>query len=109
MKKVLSAVALFLMLVLLSATAAASVARWLDSDKDSAYHTDHLRKHLGSQSCKVSANYVAIRQEAGGKKVVGHLEQSDAFILEEIDGQWASFVPRKIRIVSAPLSNSSLT
>ncbi len=75
--------------LILTVTASADPARFYNSDRNQAYHSEHLQEHLGSQSCKVSGNYIKIRTTAGGNKVVGHLEQADVFSLDELDGHWA--------------------
>ncbi|MCR5297188.1 MAG: SH3 domain-containing protein [Clostridiales bacterium] len=89
MKKKILAFALLLAMVLSSVSAYAAPARFLKQDNNSAYHAEHLRNHIGSENCKSSGDYVKVRVSPGSEKLRGHLEQSDAFILEEIDGNWA--------------------
>ena len=75
--------------VLWCITAFADPARFLKDDHNSAYHAQHLLEHVGSKNCKVSGNYIKVRDAAGSERVHGHLEQSDSFVLEAIDGNWA--------------------
>ena len=89
MKKTWFILVLCAVLVLMI-SASADPARFYNSDRNQTYHSEHLLEHLGSQSCKVSGNYIKVRTTAGGSKVVGHLEQADVFSLDELVDHWAS-------------------
>jgi len=67
----------------------ADQARFLKDDGNQAYHAEHLLLHVGSQNCKVAGNYIKIRDAAGSSNVLGHLEQSDVFTLDYMNGSWA--------------------
>lgn len=71
--------AVVLAFVLIPQSVWAEKARSISSDADSAYHAEHLQKHLGETSCHATGNYIKTRSEAN--KVIGHLEQADAFTL----------------------------
>ena len=62
MKKKILAFALLLAMVLSSVSAYAAPARFLKQDKNSAYHAEHLRNHIGSENCKSSGDYVKVRK-----------------------------------------------
>lgn len=79
-----------LFILLLSSSALADKARFIDDDADSIYHANHLKQHEDVEGLACTGNYVKVRAEAGGKsEVLGHLEQADAFILLEMSETWA--------------------
>ena len=78
-----------IVLMLLASAAFADPARFLKNDRNSAYHAGHLLEHIGSGNCKVSGNYIKVRPSPGSNSVLGHVEQSDAFTLDAVDGNWA--------------------
>ncbi len=88
MKKTFAALLAFVILFACSVSIA-DQARFLKDDKNKTYHAKHLLLHLGSQNCKVSGNYIKVRKAAGSNDVLGHLEQSDAFTLDDMNGSWA--------------------
>jgi len=59
----------------------AAKARSISSEADSAYHAEHLKRHIGESSCFATGNYIKAYSKADKSKVVGHLEQADEFIL----------------------------
>lgn len=67
----------------------AAKARSISSDTDSAYHSEHLKKHLRETDCHATGNYIKTRSKVNGSKVVGHLEQADEFILLDVKNGWA--------------------
>lgn len=89
MKKLLFVTALLILLVV-GSLAFSDPARFLDEDKNQSYHYKHLLLHVGSQNCKVSGDFIKIREAVGSNKVLGHLEQSDTFTLNSMNGSWAS-------------------
>lgn len=80
---------LSLLLLLSCESAFADKARSISSDADSSYHAEHLKKHLGETTCYATGNYIKARNKANGKKVIGHLEQADEFILLDVKNGWA--------------------
>ncbi len=80
---------LCLILVFMPLFVQAEPARYFKQDKNRTFHAEHLRLHIGSKNCKASGNYLKIRTEPDGKKVVGHLEMADTFTLDEISDHWA--------------------
>jgi len=72
------------LLFLCSNSALAAKARSISSDADSAYHEDHLKRHLGDTSCYATGNYIKTRSNANSNKVIGHLEQADEFMLLDL-------------------------
>ena len=69
--------------------ALAAKARSITTNADSDYHDSHLALHIGDINCHGTGNYVKIRTQAGGDKIVGHLEQADAFNLVDVQNGWA--------------------
>ena len=63
------------------ASALAAKARSISSNTDSAYHAEHLQRHIGESSCFATGNYIKVYNKSKGNKVTGHLEQADEFIL----------------------------
>ena len=80
---------LFILLLISCESAFAAKARSISSDADSAYHADHLQRHLGETDCHATGNYIKTRSKANGNKVIGHLEQADEFILLDVKNNWA--------------------
>lgn len=76
-------------LLMVCESAFAAKARSISSDSDSAYHAEHLIKHLDETECQATGNYIKTRSKANGSKVVGHLEQADEFILLDVKNGWA--------------------
>ncbi len=94
---------LFLALLLYTHCALAAKARSIASEADSAFHAQHLAGHIGAIDCVATGNYIKVRTEPGGNKLVGHLEQADAFDLVDVRDGWAL-----IRVTaSAPTSPDS--
>ncbi len=94
--KSVSAVIMCLLLVLSIGFTGAEPARFLKQDNNNIYHSEHLRLHLTSRNCKVSGNYIKVRTEPGGSKVLGHLEMADTFTLDDVSDHWV-----KITVVRA--------
>lgn len=87
MKRVLG---ILLLVVLLGMSSAqADRARFLRNDGNSSYHAQHLQMHIGSQGCRISANYLKVRRSAGSSSVIGHVEQADLVRLLSVEGNWA--------------------
>ena len=107
MKRILFISTLILILII-SVSAFADMARFVRDDGNTVFHSEHLYLHIGSKNCKTSGNYIKIRTEAGGNKVIGHLEMADTFTLDEISDHWA-----RITVVRAsktsPDSHDGLT
>ena len=82
-------VALIMMSFLYSSEALAAKARSITTDADSAYHSNHLELHIGQTDCFCTGNYVKVRTQQNGNKVVGHLEQADHFNLADVRDGWA--------------------
>ena len=78
-----------LALWLIGGTAIAEKARNISSDADSQYHAAHLENHLDTTDVYCTGNYVKVRNQINGQKVVGHLEQADQFQLLEMKNGWA--------------------
>ena len=89
MKKYLGFIAVLLAILLIASTGLAVQARFFRDDQDQDYHSSHLSLHIGSMNCSASGNHLKMREEPGGKKILGYLETGDIFILEDIFGQWA--------------------
>ena len=83
--------AFFLLLTLLPCAALAAKARGIDSDEASAHHAAHMASHEGEDTCRVVANYLRVRTQ-DGRTVIGHIEQADTFVLQDVDGQRAYVV-----------------
>lgn len=81
----------------------ADQARFLKDDGNKTYHSEHLLLHVGSQNCKVSGNYIKVRNNVGSNDVLGHLEQSDIFTLDYMNGSWVHITV----VVSAKTSSDS--
>lgn len=88
MKKSIAILLTFVILFTLSVSFA-DQARFLKEDGNKTYHSEHLLLHVGSRNCKVSGNYIKVRDGAGTNDVLGHLEQSDVFTLDYMNGSWA--------------------
>ena len=72
--------ALTLALCMAAPAALAAKARSISGEADSRYHAAHLERHIRSQECRATGNYIKVLSRAGGD-VLGHLEQADSFIL----------------------------
>ena len=83
-------VSVLLIFLVAGAVALADPARFLNEDGNQTYHSEHLLLHVGSQNCKVSGNYIKVRDATGSNIVLGHLEQSDSFTLNSLNGSWAN-------------------
>ena len=86
-KRILTLLAL--VLLLLPAGVLAEKARFYRQDNNRTYHSQHLAAHVGSANCRVSGNYITVRSGRGSGSTVGHVEQADAFRLEEVSGHYA--------------------
>lgn len=75
-----------LVLITVFLVAGADSARYLNKDKNQQYHSEHLEEHQGSKNCKVSTGHVEVWDDPTSKKVLGHLEQTDTFTIDELDG-----------------------
>ena len=82
-------IALVTLALLCTNEAMAAKARSIATNADSDYHDSHLSLHIGDINCYGTGNYVKIRTQAGGDKIVGHLEQVDAFNLVDVQSGWA--------------------
>lgn len=82
--KRISVLLLTILFMILCVSALAAKARSISSEADSAYHEEHLKRHIGESSCFATGNYIKAYNTAGGSKVTGHLEQADKFILLDI-------------------------
>ena len=80
---------LALALLLLPVCALADKARFLIRDGNRTYHSQHLVLHTGSANCRVSGNYITVRSGKGSGSTLGHVEQADAFRLDEVSGNYA--------------------
>lgn len=77
------------LIILMTGSAYAGKARFIDSEEESKFHRQHLLIHLGEEECHVTGNYIKARSEKDRKTVIGHVEQLDRFWLHEVDGQYA--------------------
>lgn len=81
---------IFLILsMLLSSTAYASKARFIDTDEESLFHRNHLKIHVGEDECHVTGNYIKMREIDDKTTVIGHVEQLDSFVLHAVDDKYA--------------------
>ena len=81
--------AMTILMLLVCDCALAAKARSISTDADSAYHAQHLARHIGETACRAVGNYVKVRSKANGSQIVGHLEQADTFILRDVNDRWA--------------------
>ena len=76
---------LLISLCMMCSKAGAAKARDIRSDADAAYHAEHLHSHLNDVTCRVTGNYIKVRTEArSNAKVLGHLEQADVFVVQDV-------------------------
>ncbi len=80
---------LIMTVLMMSVSAFADPARFLNEDNNREYHWQHLQMHIGSTSCLASGNYIKVRPEAGSSHVIGHLEKADVFRLDDVWAGWA--------------------
>lgn len=81
---------LLLICIIANTTAAyAAKARLIDSDSTSEFHAFHLQRHIGENSCHATGNYIKTRAQSNKSKVIGHLEQADAFELIALEDGYA--------------------
>lgn len=77
---------LLISLCMMYSTAGAAKARDISSEADAVYHAEHLRSHINDVTCRVTGNYIKVRTAArSSAKVLGHVEQADVFVVQEIE------------------------
>ena len=80
---------LFILIAVNTSTALAAKARSISSDIDSKFHANHLSLHIEEESCHATGNYIKIRSQLNKDKIIGHLEQADAFQLLDVQNGYA--------------------
>lgn len=89
MKRGISFAAALLLLMMAAQTALAAKARGIATDADSTWHAEHLSAHLNAGDCRATGNYIKVHADGEWSKIVGHLEQADAFRLIEVRNGYA--------------------
>ena len=89
-KKSFLFLSVLLAVLMLFGTASADKARYLATDGNTYFHSQHLTLHIGMEDCRVCANYLKVRARASSSaQVIGHVEQADLVQLIAVDGDWA--------------------
>ena len=101
-------IALVTLALLCTNEAMAAKARSIATNADSDYHDSHLSLHIGDINCYGTGNYVKIRTQAGGDKIVGHLEQADSFNLVDVQNGWA-LIQITVPASTSPDSQAGMT
>ncbi len=89
-KKSILFTAVLMAVLMLCSAASADRARYLSSDGNTSFHSQHLMLHIGMEDCRVCANYLKVRSSASSSgQIIGHVEQADLVQLLAVNGDWA--------------------